>query len=245
MLYGFNIILHQLQLMYLPALLAGMSGWKRGKRLKSMIVFTMSAGMVAALPYFLVIVLFMKRGAINSLYEVRDFLFMFYAENAWGYGTFESIKDSLRTLLLTQSYSFALDRNIIFHSIPGMFSIAATVAAAAACMWGWVHRIKQWPWLSEQRWVIVFFSIAVIFNTWWEANCWDFWVLPWALLLLGLTKLNFLHYFVRLGIIVVAIIFSFMFNVTHLALPRHTELANPFIKYLKSYPPYLKVTVKY
>jgi hypothetical protein len=234
MLYGFNITLHQLQLIFLPALLAGMSGWKRGKRLKSMIVFTLSAGVVAALPYLIVIFLFMKRGAINNLYEVRDFLLMFYAENAWGHGTFESVKDSFRTLLLTQSYSFALDRNIIFRSIPGMLSIAATLATAAACLWGWFRCIKQWPLMSEQRWVIVFFSIAVFFNTWWEATCWDFWMLPWTVLLLGLTKLNFIPCFFRTGIIVMAIVFSFVFNVTHLALPRHTEHANPYYKIAES-----------
>lgn len=221
-LFSLDICLHQMQALYLPVLLMGMWGWQRGKRLRRLGLFLLGTASLAGVTYLLVI-LFVQ-GTIN-LKAGMDFATTYATESYWGKGDFDNIGDALRTLVVTQSFSLYVWEK----AFRGFWVIAASVSAiflAGMGFIGWLVPATRRNWRIESAWFFLFLLTAFFFITWWEAKCWDFWVLPWALLILGIARIRIARDWILFPLVLACIGFTAYYNFTYMVKDRTAFSSN-------------------
>lgn len=222
LLYGFGVTLHQMQIIYAPALLVGILGYPRGQRLANMVRFFLAAGIIIA-PAYLAVIL----SGVGTEEPGQAFVFLtqFAHENYWGQGNISSLSESLRAILRTHSFSFQRWGLALFN-LPAFLSSVSAVFVLGLGIFGWSRRNPGKDWKLDFGWVITLFVIVIPFVTWWEAGSWDFWVLPWSLVLLGVARLRFKSPKVMLaGCVAVATLVGF-YNLTCLVLPNREPNSN-------------------
>jgi hypothetical protein len=216
LLFSFDICLHQMQVIYLPVLLLGMWGWERGQRLRRMGLFLLGTASLAGITYLLVILA--VQGTIN-LKAGMDFATTYATESYWGKGDFDNIGDSLRTLVVTQSFSLYVWEK----AFRGFWNIAASASAiflGGVGLIGWFIPATRRNWRIESAWFFLFLLTAFFFITWWEAKCWDFWVLPWALILLGVSRIRIAKDWILFPLVCASIGFTAYYNFTFMVKDR-------------------------
>jgi len=221
-LFSLDICLHQMQAIYLPVLLLGMWGWERGKRLKRMLWFLLGTALLVGITYSFVI-LFVQ-GTLN-LKAGMDFATTYATESYWGKGDFDNIGDSLRTLVMTQSFSLYVWEK----AFRGFWAIAASISAiflGGVGFIGWLVPATQRNWRIECAWFFLFLLTAFFFITWWEAKCWDFWVLPWVLLLLGIARIRLAKDWILFPLVLACIGFTTYYNFTYMVMDRTAFASN-------------------
>jgi hypothetical protein len=95
-------------------------------------------------------------------------------------------------------------------------------------LFGWFIRNSRKNWRWEWGWLLLFLLIHVPFITWWEAKAWDFWVLPWALIILGVARWRFINPWVKLAPLLFILGSTAYYNYLKLAVPRGDEEKNVY-----------------
>lgn len=224
LLYSLNVTIHQMQVIYLPVLLLGMSGYPKGQRLKRMGLFLLASG-ILVVPSYLYVIIFLRDA--NNVNSGVNFLTTYAKEPYWGKGNWNDIVDSLRTLVNAQSYSFFRWKDAFSEPIAIMASVSTFVVGGFG-LFGWFIPSSRKNWRWEWGWLLLFFLIHVPFITWWEAKAWDFWVLPWALIILGVARWRFINPWVKLAPLLFILGSTAYYNYLKLAVPRGDEEKNVY-----------------
>jgi len=231
LLYGLAITWNQIDSVYLPALWVGIWGYAQRTRLKSIAAFTLPALIWAAGSYLIVMLTVRSSTGANDVYA---FATSYASWGVWGKGTLASLPTSWQHLLLVQSFSF-LRWELIFN---GPFAIGAsllTIVSFLVGIWGWISgRKSDRDWRMDWGWMAVLSLIAIGFINWWQADAWDFWVMPWALLMLGWVRIKRISDKLIVPILIAFTIAIGSFNLIRLVLPRHEESVNPYYSVLIS-----------
>jgi hypothetical protein len=231
LMFGLAITWNQIDAIYLPALLLGMWGYARKTRLKSIAAFSIPA-IAWSVGLYLIVMLIVRSSAGTN--DVYSFATSYARWGVWGKGNLISLPTSWRHLLLVQSFSF-LRWELIFN---GPYAIAASLAAIAAFVagiWGWIGggRSDQ-DWRLNWGWMVVFILTAIGFINWWQADAWDFWVLPWAILMLGWARFKHPSNRITIPTLIGFTLLIGSFNLVRLELPRREESVNPYYSVLIS-----------
>jgi len=223
LLFGLAVTWNHIIFIYLPVIWLFLLAENKPKKLFAIIHFTLAAALWLIISYYIVVFSILHK---TSLKEFWDFL-THYAQIGMG-GTSISIKNpllALRTLFITQSYSF-LNPETLFSGIGSILATAGTAILASLGFIGWVWgRINK---KGELLSMIVFWMISLGFIIWWLPSAWDYWVLPWAFLLLGIVRLRFRKEFILNSILTIIFSITAIYNLFFLALPRLVDTDNPY-----------------
>ena len=230
-LFGLAVTWNQIDLVYLPALWVGLWGYARKTRLKFIAAFSLLALVWVAATYLIVALVVRDSTGSGDIY---GFATSYARWGVWGKGDLASLPTSWRHLLLVQSFSF-LRWELIFNGLFAIVASLATIIAFATAIFGWIGgRDRVRDWRMDWGWMALFSLIAIGFINWWQADAWDFWVLPWAILMLGWARIKRLSDRVVVPALLAFIVIVGSFNLTRLELPRQQESVNPYYSVLIS-----------
>jgi hypothetical protein len=228
-LYGLAITWNQIDLIYLPALWLGLCGYRRGTRLKSITVFTITSALWVFVAYLAVVLAVRNPTESGGLFS---FSTIYARWGVWGKGNLASLPTSWQHLLLVQSFSF-LRWELMLNGPFALGASLATIALLLAGLWGWISaRNRERDWRLDWGWMALFGFIAVGFITWWQADAWDFWVMPWAILMLGWAGIKGqTDKFIVPALLAFTVLIG-AFNLVRMEMPRREEAVNPYYSVL-------------
>ncbi len=162
----------------------------------------------------------------NTPMDLYNFLTFYAHKGLGGSGiTWNNPVAAIRTLLITQSYSF-LSPESLFTDIWSGLATLGSLALAGLGLYGWVRGETQSKY--ERLAVAIFGFISIGFILWWLPSAWDYWVLPWAVLLLGIARIRHLKLHILVPGIAVVFLITALYNFSALVLPRMSDTDNPY-----------------
>ncbi len=230
-LFGMAVTWNQIDLVYLPALWVGIAGFAKKSRLKAIITFTLAALAWVVTAYLIVVLAVRGAAGWNDIY---GFATTYSGWGVWGKGNLASLTTSWRHLLLVQSFSL-LRWELVFNGLFAIGASLATIAAFMAGIWGWINgRKAARDWRLDWGWMAALTLIAVGFINWWQADAWDFWVMPWAFLMLGWARIKLSSNRIIIPALLAFTMLIGSFNLIRLEMPRREESVNPYYSVLIS-----------
>jgi hypothetical protein len=223
-LFGLAITINQIVIIYLPVFWLGMSGWRKGYRLKPILVFSLASLLWSALAYLLVMIIVLGQTGLDKAFM---FATSYAHRNIWGKGDFYNLKDSLNTLMLAQSFTFYLDqkKNILFY----LASVIPMLLAIGG-IWGYIRYGDGRNWRLNWGYLVLFLLISFVFITWWAATAWDYWVLPWILIIMGWARWRLKPAMFVKGFLICSIAITAIYNIVNLYNPRNSDVKNPYYR---------------
>jgi hypothetical protein len=231
--FGLAVTWSHILFIYLPVIWIFLVIAGKPKPIRFITGFTIAAAIWLIASYGTVVFIFLKATSLEQFWEFLTY----YARIGLG-GREIGLRNpvaALRTLLLTQSYSY-LRPETLFADIGAALATIGALAVAILGLAGWVWGRLIVP--RERAGILVFALISLGFIIWWFPSAWDYWVLPWAILLLGITRIRLKRQTLTallLGFIFTAIA---LYNLITLVLPRLHDEDNPYYNLCQSIKQY-------
>jgi hypothetical protein len=224
-LFGLNVTWSHIVVIYFPILWVMLWSACKPYKIRAIKHFTASAFLWLLISYLGVAFLLLN---VHSLSGFWDFITYYVRQGMGGKGiTIKEPVVAIRTILITQSYSF-LKPETLFHGVGAVLATAGTALLAVLGCAGWIWGKSE---KSNDRPAIIFlWLISLGFILWWLPSAWDYWVMPWSFLLLGIIRLRFRNGIPYKIIIAAAFLAANIYNLTVMVLPRTRDIDNPYFR---------------